>query len=106
MRIIAAASLVFTLALASAAGQGASRNENDKRPTSQAIFRFDTFGDEQLWTGVLRMHEVIQRRRRIVHHDAREPAGNRSGQRFYHQDGAGPGVSESSEIARRNQKGQ
>src|SRR5580765_6479789 len=61
MRIIAAASLVFTLALASAAGQGASRNENDndKRPTGQAIFRFDTFGDEQLWTGVLRMHEVI-----------------------------------------------
>lgn len=26
----------------------------------QAIFRFDTFGDEQLWTDTLRMHEVIQ----------------------------------------------
>ena len=26
----------------------------------QAIFRFDTFGDEQLWTDRLRMHEVIQ----------------------------------------------
>ena len=26
----------------------------------QWIFRFDTFGDEQLWTDVLRMHEVIQ----------------------------------------------
>jgi hypothetical protein len=26
----------------------------------QFIFRFDTFGDEQLWTNVLRMHEVIQ----------------------------------------------
>ncbi len=25
----------------------------------QAIFRFDTFGDEQLWTNVLRMHEPI-----------------------------------------------
>ncbi len=24
-----------------------------------AIFRFDTFGDEQLWTNVLRMHEAI-----------------------------------------------
>src|SRR5215213_5339565 len=24
------------------------------------IFRFDTFGDEQLWTDTLRMHEVIQ----------------------------------------------
>jgi hypothetical protein len=23
------------------------------------IFRYDTFGDEQLWTGVLRMHEVV-----------------------------------------------
>jgi hypothetical protein len=26
----------------------------------QAIFRFDTFGDEQLWTDRLRMHEVIE----------------------------------------------
>ena len=26
----------------------------------QAIFRFDTFGDEKLWTDTLRMHEVIQ----------------------------------------------
>jgi hypothetical protein len=26
----------------------------------RAIFRFDTFGDEQLWTSQLRMHEVIQ----------------------------------------------
>src|SRR5262249_19590540 len=25
----------------------------------QDIFRFDTFGDEQLWTNVLRMHEVL-----------------------------------------------
>jgi mono/diheme cytochrome c family protein/cytochrome c5 len=25
----------------------------------QQVFRFDTFGDEQLWTDVLRMHEVI-----------------------------------------------
>ena len=29
------------------------------RSSGQAIFRFDTFGDEQLWTDVLRMHEVI-----------------------------------------------
>lgn len=26
----------------------------------KAIFRFDTFGDETLWTDMLRMHEVIQ----------------------------------------------
>ena len=25
----------------------------------QQIFRHDTFGDEQLWTDVLRMHEVV-----------------------------------------------
>jgi hypothetical protein len=25
----------------------------------QQIFRFDTFGDEQLWTNVLRMHDVV-----------------------------------------------
>jgi mono/diheme cytochrome c family protein len=29
------------------------------KASGQAIFRFDTFGDEQLWTDVLRMHEVI-----------------------------------------------
>jgi mono/diheme cytochrome c family protein len=29
------------------------------RTNGQTIFRFDTFGDEQLWTDVLRMHEVI-----------------------------------------------
>ena len=27
--------------------------------SGQDIFRFDTFGDEQLWTDVLRMHEVL-----------------------------------------------
>ena len=25
----------------------------------QRIFRFDTFGDEQLWTNVLRLHEAL-----------------------------------------------
>jgi cytochrome c5 len=29
-------------------------------PDGQSIFRFDTFGDEDLWTDVLGMHEVIQ----------------------------------------------
>ena len=33
-----------------------SGNKHD----GQYIFRFDTFGDEQLWTDILRMHEVIQ----------------------------------------------
>ena len=44
------------------------RRPQSKHPTcpthflaelGRAIFRFDTFGDEQLWTGVLRMHEPI-----------------------------------------------
>jgi hypothetical protein len=29
------------------------------RRAGRNIFRFDTFGDEQLWTNVLRMHEVL-----------------------------------------------
>ena len=29
-------------------------------PVGQEIFRYETFGDEQVWTDVLRMHEVIQ----------------------------------------------
>ena len=37
------------------AGQGEQRGIEAGRQT----FRFDTFGDEQLWTDVLRMHEVI-----------------------------------------------
>ena len=66
--------LAFTLALAGI-GSTASPNSTDKRQdevgdrrdrdydhgrrAGQAIFRFDTFGDEQFWTDVLRMHEVL-----------------------------------------------
>ncbi|MGH9382754.1 MAG: hypothetical protein ACRD2N_00450 [Vicinamibacterales bacterium] len=78
MRLIGAASIVFTLALtfaisgfapATTAHQRSSRpgdvgdwNRDDgerKHRNGQSIFRYDTFGDEQLWTDVLRMHEVI-----------------------------------------------
>jgi hypothetical protein len=68
MRIILAAALVFVLTLASAIGalepdaaaltQSADAGDA-KRREGQAIFRYDTFGDEQLWTDVLRMHEVV-----------------------------------------------
>ena len=34
-------------------------DRDDDRLEGQRIFRFDTFGDEQLWTDVLRMHEVL-----------------------------------------------
>jgi len=79
MRLIGAASIVFALALtfavsgfspAKTAHQFAGRSgdngerkgrDDDERSdrNGQAIFRYDTFGDEQLWTDVLRMHDVI-----------------------------------------------
>ena len=43
-------------------GDGNQRHQNNgqgKHREGQAIFRYDTFGDEQLWTNVLRMHEPI-----------------------------------------------
>ena len=71
MRFIGAASAVFILTMAFAisgfapptrAEQNAAASEWESEPRQQegqAIFRFDTFGDEQLWTDVLRMHEVV-----------------------------------------------
>jgi hypothetical protein len=38
----------------------APRHASGTKPLDgQQIFRFDTFGDEQLWTDVLRMHDVL-----------------------------------------------
>jgi len=37
-----------------------TKTANTQVSQGQQIFRFDTFGDEQLWTDTLRMHEVIQ----------------------------------------------
>jgi len=69
MRFIGAASLALALAVVFAvqsptAGAQAVRRAVERTRPSQpldgrAIFRFDTFGDEQLWTDVLRMHEVL-----------------------------------------------
>jgi hypothetical protein len=70
MRSIVAASIVVVVALALAlsalapptqAQQQASlsRPGEGRHLDGQAIFRFDTFGDEQLWTDTLRMHEVL-----------------------------------------------
>ena len=71
MRVIGAASVAFILAMAfglsgftpaTQAEQTAVASEEkrgNRHRDGQAIFRFDTFGDEQLWTDVLRMHEVI-----------------------------------------------
>lgn len=83
MRLIGLASTVFMLALtfvtfapgptasayqpAGASRDGGAWNHHDddddgrkpKHRDGQAIFRYDTFGDEQLWTDVLKMHDVI-----------------------------------------------
>jgi mono/diheme cytochrome c family protein len=51
-----------TQALAVSALRGQAGAQAAKRPApdnGQSVFRFDTFGDEQLWTRVLRMHEAI-----------------------------------------------
>src|SRR4030095_15754932 len=37
-----------------------STAQSTQPDAGQSIFRFDTFGDEQLWTDVLRMNQVIQ----------------------------------------------
>ena len=59
MRLISAAAAVFVLALILAIC--------DFRPAAGAppfdgreIFRFDTFGDEQLWTDTFRLQEAIE----------------------------------------------
>jgi mono/diheme cytochrome c family protein len=78
MRLVGAASIVFALALtfaiagispgvtanqtAGRSNEGEHHDRDDEQRNlrnGQAIFRYDTFGDEQLWTDVLRMHEVI-----------------------------------------------
>jgi mono/diheme cytochrome c family protein len=70
MRLIGVASAVFILTIALALSgfapptraeqKAAFEPDGEPRPrVGQAIFRFDTFGDEQLWTDVLRMHEVV-----------------------------------------------
>jgi Cytochrome c len=71
MRLIGAVSLVFTLALTLAIrGEPAATTTTHTSTVSKGlddlivragklIFRFDTFGDEQFWTDVLRMDEAI-----------------------------------------------
>jgi hypothetical protein len=71
MRLIVACAVVFALVLTWAVSGAALQAGNDEASFTsshddswivqrgRAIFRFDTFGDEQLWTDVLRMHEVV-----------------------------------------------
>ena len=63
MQLIRAASITFAVVLTIAVVDGGARAARQDAENSVAhgreIFRFDTFGDEQLWTGVLRMHEAV-----------------------------------------------
>jgi mono/diheme cytochrome c family protein len=64
MRLCGAGVLVCLLATAMSISTAARTDDNDHQSghdvrDGRAIFRFDTFGDEQLWTDVLRMHDVI-----------------------------------------------
>ena len=66
MRLIPARPATFAIALAVAlfaltfTFQVSTRAQSSDARNGREIFRFDTFGDEQLWTTKLRMHEVIQ----------------------------------------------
>jgi cytochrome c553 len=60
MRLFGAASVVLTLALLLALSpSGSAQGNNKKLNDGQEIFRYDTFGDEQLWTDALGLHEAI-----------------------------------------------
>jgi hypothetical protein len=60
MRLIGAGSLIYLIAVAFAmSGSAQSDQPRLNVHDGQEIFRFDTFGDEQLWTNVLRMHDVL-----------------------------------------------
>ena len=71
MRLIGAASILYILMMALAISQvvtassrqlgaaGVAEGREARLEEGKDIFRYDTFGDEQLWTDVLRMHDVI-----------------------------------------------
>jgi len=59
MRLIGATSTVFAIVFTAAVMGGGAARPSAQNADGQQIFRFDTFGDEQLWTNVLRMHEVV-----------------------------------------------
>ena len=60
---LAVATHPFGRSVAGAGPDAAARQQELREPRGikegREIFRYDTFGDEQLWTDVLRMHEVI-----------------------------------------------
>jgi hypothetical protein len=59
MRLIGATTTVFVLALVLSVSTSPSSLRAPELD-GQEIFRFDTFGDEQLWTDVLRLQEALE----------------------------------------------
>jgi mono/diheme cytochrome c family protein len=59
MRLIGITSTIVTVVVTAILLEAGAVRPAAQQPDGQAIFRFDTFGDEQLWTNVLRMHEVV-----------------------------------------------
>lgn len=57
-RLMTLGAVVYTVALF--AGAGGHSAAAEKKLDGREIFRFDTFGDEQLWTDTLRMHEALR----------------------------------------------
>ena len=60
--LILAVPLVLSTLVAPPAGpldMAQYESEDRRKKDGRRIFRHDTFGDEQLWTDVLRMHEVV-----------------------------------------------
>jgi mono/diheme cytochrome c family protein len=47
--------------VATAAPQATQESSATEIAEGQRIFRFETFGDEQLWTDTLRLHEVVEK---------------------------------------------
>jgi mono/diheme cytochrome c family protein len=63
MRLIGAVGFIYVIitafAISGVTTTQAEQSDEATRREGQEIFRFDTFGDEQLWTDVLRMHQVL-----------------------------------------------
>src|SRR5688572_33428298 len=66
MRLLGAVTFIYVIVTAFSIGAApetttmqAEQSHEAKLREGQEIFRYDTFGDEQLWTDVLRMHEVL-----------------------------------------------
>src|ERR1051326_9555989 len=58
--VIAGIGMAGLLGSVLALAEPPSSNTNMTSGDGRTIFRFDTFGDEQLWTDTLQMHKVIE----------------------------------------------